>query len=442
VKGNIALLGAKMAQRASRMIGKGGGNIPGVVAKKIDPSLLHTLAKQVENVIVITGTNGKTTTSNLLAGILREDGEDVVHNAEGNNLLSGVTTSFIMKANINKKMKKKYKYAVLEVDEANVPLVVSQVNPKFVIVNNFFRDQLNRYGEIDTLVEKIKGAVQKTKATLVLNGDDPFVMRIGLSENKKVYFGLMEEAYAFDQYSMNESKFCPTCGKELMYSYVHYGQLGFYKCSCGFERPKAKYEVAAISDDMTFSIKKETYQLGIGGTYNVYNALGAIACAKEFGIEELVIKKALKDYQATNGRMQEFQIGNSLSLLNLAKNQVGADISISEMVKGEESKQILFVLNDLAHDSEDISWIWDADFERLTKANISRIICSGTRADDMALRVSYAGVDKDKIVVIPNMEMAVDEAIKMDGKTFMLPTYTGLIPIRKHLIKKQAIQEK
>lgn len=433
---SIAVIGAKTAQRASRLIGKGGGNIPGIVAKKIDPSILKALSKQVENIIVITGTNGKTTTSNLLANILRVSGEEIIHNAEGNNLASGILASFIVKADLRGKMKKPYKYAVLEVDEGNVPLVVSQVNPKFVIVNNFFRDQLNRYGEIDTLVEKIKEAVKKTDATLILNADDPFVMRIGLLDNPKIYFGLEQDAYAFDQYSMNESKFCPTCGKELVYSYVHYGQLGFYSCDCGFARPQAEYEVSSISSDMSFSVKGETYELGIGGTYNVYNAIGAIACAKEFGVEDDVVRVALKSYEASNGRMQEFVLGDAKCQLNLVKNQVGADISISEMLHGEEEKQMVFFLNDLDHDSADISWIWDTDYERLAGTPTKQIICSGTRAADMALRIKYAGVDESKIVVISKVEEAIDAALSMGGRVFLNPTYTALSPVQKHLERR------
>lgn len=436
MRASIAIVGAKAAQRASRVIGKGGGNIPGIVAKRIDPTILRTLSEQVENIVVITGTNGKTTTSNLLANILKEAGEEIIHNAEGNNLVSGIIAAFIVKANAAGKMKKPYKYAVLEVDEGNVPLVVRQVKPKFVIVNNFFRDQLNRYGEIDTLVDKIKAAVKETDATLILNADDPFVMRIGLLENPQIYFGLKQHAYAFDQYSMNESKFCPTCGNELKYSYVHYGQLGYYACGCGFKRPDADYEVTKISDDMRFAVKGKDYQLGIGGTYNVYNAIGAIACAKEFGVGDEVIKTALKAYEASNGRMQEFKIGEATCLLNLAKNQVGADISISEMLRGDDEKQIVFFLNDLDHDSADISWIWDTDYERLAGSPIKRVICSGTRAADMALRIKYAGVDENKITVLSKVEEAIDEALTMSGRTFFNPTYTALSPVQKHLEKK------
>lgn len=438
MKANVAVASAKLAKRASKMIGKGGGNIPGIVARKIDDDILKTLAQQVENIIVITGTNGKTTTSNLLAGILQEAGEEIIHNAEGNNLITGIITSFIDKTNIGSKLKKPYKYAVLEVDEGNVPMVVRQVNPKYIIVNNFFRDQLNRYGEIDTIVNKIKDAAEKSGATLILNADDPFVMRIGLLENEKVYFGLKKQAYEFDQYSMNESKFCPTCGSELEYSYVHYGQLGFYKCGCGFERPEVDYEVLKINDDMSFSVENAQYQLGINGTYNVYNAVGAIACAKEFGIAEEVIYEALKKYQASNGRMQRFEIGQVTCMLNLAKNQVGADISISEMLRDTSEKQILYVLNDLDHDSEDISWIWDTDYERLKHTPIQKVICSGTRAYDMALRLKYAGIHYDKIAIYPEVTEAIDEVLKGGGNAYFLPTYTGLSPVQKHLVKREA----
>lgn len=437
MRANVAVVSGKLAKQASKMIGKGGGNIPGIVARKIDVGILKTLSQQVENIIVITGTNGKTTTSNLLAGIFQEAGEEIVHNAEGNNLITGIITAFIDKTSVGGKLRKPYKYAVLEVDEGNVPMVVSQVSPKYIIVNNFFRDQLNRYGEIDTIVQKIKDAAEKSKATLILNADDPFVMRIGLLKNEKVFFGLKKNAYEFDQYSMNESKFCPTCGNELVYTFVHYGQLGFYKCQCGFERPKVDYEVSKINDNMSFSVEKTPYQLGISGTYNVYNAIGAVACAREFGIEEEIIYEALKNYQASNGRMQRFEIGQMTCMLNLAKNQVGADISISEMLRDSSEKQIVYVLNDLDHDSEDISWIWDTDYERLAHTPIKKVVCSGTRAYDMALRLKYAGIQSEKITIIPEVTDAIDEILKGEGNAYILPTYTGLNPVQRHLVKRE-----
>lgn len=436
MKTNLAILGAKGVRKASQMIGFGGGDMPGRIARKIDKGVLQKLAEQVENIIVITGTNGKTTTSNLLANILKESGEEIIHNAEGNNLITGITTAFITKSGINNKLDKEYKYAVLEVDEGNVPLVVKETKPKYVIVNNFFRDQLNRFGEIDTIVEKIKMAIRKSKASLILNADDPFVMRIGLLEREKVFFGLKQGSYSFDQYTTNESKFCPQCGEELEYDYIHYGQLGFFKCSCGFKRAECKYEVSAIREDMSFDLGEEIYKLGIGGTYNVYNALGAIACAKEFGIKEEAIKKALSSYEANNGRMQEYKVGNSTYLLNLAKNQVSSDISISDVMKSDGEKQIVFILNDLDHDSADVSWIWDADYERLTETGISRIICSGTRAYDMAVRVKYAGIPEEKIVVVENIEESIEKAFEIESKTYILPTYTALSPSKKYLDKK------
>lgn len=437
MKDRIVIAVSKTARKASRMLGKGGGDIPGRISRKAYPSLLKNLAATVDNVIVITGTNGKTTTSNLLASILKEAGHDIINNSEGNNLITGITSSFVVNAKSKNKMKKDFKYAVLEVDEANMPKVVAETNPKYMIVNNFFRDQLNRYGEIDTIVEKVKDSAKNSDATLILNTDDPFVMRIGLLENKKVFFGLTKGAYKFDQYSMNESKFCPKCGTKLEYDHVHYGQLGFYKCACGFQRAKAQYEVTHIDDQMNFEMGKDKYKLGIDGTYNVYNALGAIACAKEMGIPNEAIEKALREYQVNNGRMQTIQIGETKCSLNLAKNQVGADISISEMVKDPEEKQLLFLLNDLDHDSADISWIWDADFERLKGTVIEKVVCAGTRAEDMALRVKYAGVPKENIVVINELEKAVDELLKSKTKAYCLPTYTGLDPMRKYLEKKQ-----
>lgn len=432
----VAIIVAKLAKKSSQLLGKGGGNIPGVVARKIDRSILKTLSEQVDKTIIITGTNGKTTASNLMGAILTASGEAIIHNKEGNNLLTGITASFVNQAKWTGKLNNNYRYAVLEVDEANVPLVLQELSPSYVIVNNFFEDQLDRVGELKDLIDKVKNAIEKTNATLVLNGDDPLVMQMSLLPNDKIYFGVHQNAYSFQSYANQVASFCPVCAKELHYSHKHYGHLGHYECECGFRRPKMDVETRAMFDDMNFHISDEQYQLQIDGVYNIYNALGPIALAKAEGFSQKQISTGLQSFTSLDGRMQTYTINGADRLVNLVKNAAGLDISLSEALKHEEEKQIVIFLNDLAHDAQDISWIWDTNLERIKDANVTRVICSGIRALDMAVRMKYAGIDEDKLVIEESVEKAIDEALKYREKTFFFPTYTALNTVNKILDTK------
>lgn len=433
----MAIVLAKLAKKTSQWLGKGGGNIPGVVARKIDPDILKTLSKQVEKIIIVTGTNGKTTASNLLAAILSQTGEPMIHNKEGNNLLTGVTASFITHASWTGKLKKNVRYAVFEVDESYVALVVRELTPAYVLINNFFRDQLDRVGEMDALISKMKNALIDVNTTLVLNGDDPFVMQMQTLEKRKIYFGIYKDAYQFGSFSLTETMACPHCHKELSYSHIHYGHLGYYQCSCRYSRPAPDIEATKIADDMQFEINhEEKYELSIDGVYNIYNALGPIAIAKAENISHEQIYNGLRSFKPVKGRMQTNMINGAPRLINLVKNAAGLDLSLSEALKHHEKMQLVFFLTDLVHDSQDISWIWDADLERIEQADVTRIICSGTRALDMAVRFKYAGIEEEKLIIEESIEKAIDEALKQQEKTFFFATYSALKPVQQLLEKR------
>jgi UDP-N-acetylmuramyl tripeptide synthase len=442
MKSNVAILSGKFAEKVSRTIGYDGTNIPGVVARKIAPDLLKTLANQVEHLILITGTNGKTTTSNLLASILRAAGKLVFNNEEGANLITGITASFVKHARISGTVP--YKYTVIEVDEAALSQVAKQVQPEMVVCTNFFRDQLDRFGEIDTLINTVSEALMPMETKLVLNGDDPLVMRLNKLQKNTVFFGMNKKVEGFHQYNVSESKFCPDCGNELLYEAIHYGQLGHYSCSCGFKRPTPMYEVDTLSlgHATSFTVNDFAYHLPIDGIHNVYNALAAIACAKELGIENADIEKGFLSYEASNGRMQTFEYKGTPYILNLVKNPAGMNITLSQLLMDEEGKQIGIILNDLKYDGTDISWIWDADFEQLNRPDVKTVVCAGTRAHDLALRIKYAGVDANKIIILRSYDEVVDYCIEHPMKTFLLPNYTALDPIRKKLGSKIAQKSK
>ncbi|WP_027416618.1 Mur ligase family protein [Aneurinibacillus terranovensis] len=442
MKSNVAILSGKFAGKVSRTLGNDATNIPGVIARKIAPDLLKTLANQIEHLILITGTNGKTTTSNILASILRAAGKSVFNNEEGANLITGITACFVKHAKISGTLS--YKYAVIEVDEAALSQVAKQVQPEMMVCTNFFRDQLDRFGEIDTLINTVRKAIIPLHTKLVLNGDDPLVMRLNKLEKKTVFFGMNKNVKGFQLHGVSESKFCPDCGNELHYEAIYYGQLGYYSCSCGFKRPIPTYEIDSLhlGHAPSFSINNFTFHIPISGIHNVYNALAAIACAKELGIENTDIEKGLLAYEASNGRMQSFEYKGVPYILNLVKNPAGMNITLAQLLMDYEDKQIAIILNDLKYDGTDISWIWDADLEQLNREDIKKVICGGTRAHDLALRIKYAGIDTNKIVILTSYDEVVDYCIQHSMKTFLLPNYTALTPIRKKLVSKMIQKSK
>ena len=432
----MSILAAKMAQKASRLLNKSGSNIPGVIARKIDKNILKKLAEKTEKIIFISGTNGKTTTSQIVAHIFKENGYRIIHNSKGSNMITGITTAFI--DNESLLSDKKADVAVIEIDEGSIERVTKEIHPDLMVFTNFFRDQLDRFGEIDILVNKIGESLKKTNAKLILNADDPFVSRLGRIGMKADYFGLGKEAFPFEQHNMIESTFCPECGEPLNYSYTHYGQLGHYHCSCGFGRQTPKYELLhlEVGKGLRFKTNVGTFSLPILGSYNAINALAAISVCLEFGLSAEQIQKSLDSFYVENGRMEWFENGEKQIVLNLAKNPAGVNVSLSESNYNNEKRQYLLVLNDLAYDGRDVSWIWDADYEKINASLTDRVICSGLRAEDMAVRVKYAGIPEDKIMIINNIEEAVDELIKKPMNAYVVPNYTALEPTRKALVKR------
>ncbi|NEW05851.1 DUF1727 domain-containing protein [Paenibacillus sp. SYP-B3998] len=432
LKKKMAILSGKTFGKLSRLLGNQGSSLPGAVALKIDPDILTKLSKQINQFIFITGTNGKTTTSNLLAHLLRSTGKKILNNSEGSNMMSGITACLINQSSLFGNLK--YDYAVLEVDEASMPAIIKQVAPQMVVITNFFRDQLDRYGEIDILIKDIKNAIDPIDTKLVLNADDPLVVRLSLVGKDRVFYGLNKGAYHFGDYGMSDSKYCATCGEELQYDHIHFSQLGVYNCSCGFKRPIPHYEIDYIqSNPLSFKLRDEIYHMNISGAYNAYNALAAISCAAEIGIQSLEIKEFLNKYESDNGRMQLYDHKGYPYIVNLNKNPSGTNVSLSEILSTQHNKQIVFFINDYIADGEDVSWIWDVDFECLQREDITRIICSGRRAADIALRLKYACVDHNKVIKIPSIEKAIQYTFDHPMPTYLLPTYTALQQVKHYM---------
>ncbi|MGQ9513007.1 MurT ligase domain-containing protein [Thermodesulfitimonas sp.] len=439
-----AILIGKGAYHLSRIGGGRGSSLPGLVALRLYPEMLGAFARQARcGAVMVTGTNGKTTTNNMLARVLEAEGARVVANREGANLVTGVTTAFIRASSIGGRVG--YDWAVLEVDEAAFPRVAEVVRPRLVVVTNFFRDQLDRYGELDKTVSFIRSTVAKLPATkLVLNADDPLVTMLADTGREVLFFGLGaptrgEEA----QGTTREARFCPYCGQEFTYDYYHYSQLGAYRCSgCGFARPRAQVEALSVQtlNGVTRSVVRVrdevlTLTLPTPGFYNVYNALAVFGVGLWLGIAPEKVAASLHRYVPATGRLQEFVYKGRPVYLNLVKNPAGFNESLNLLTASPEPKDVFIALNDNDADGRDISWIWDVDFERLeNRKEILRFVCAGRRAEEMALRLKYAGIAVQKIETCSHFAAGVRRALEGYGSiVYLLATYTALWPVEKIL---------
>ena len=446
----LAVVLARLAFSLSRLLGRGkGSSLPGMVALRICPGALKTLAGRVRRgVIVVTGTNGKTTTNNMIARIIAGAGYRVAANLEGANLIPGVTAALIKKASLSGRLD--CDYACLEVDEAAFPAVCAQVRPDLVVVTNFFRDQLDRYGELDSTIKYIRSALEKLPSgKLALNADDPLVAQLQTAgaDKQVVFYGFGEKAVRRlngEREGVKEARFCPFCGSPLVYDYYQYGQLGNYRCPrCAFARPRAGVEAVRIRMAGNSSCLVVTpdgppvpLTLPVSGLYNLYNSLAAISAGLLIGVEVKEAAGALQDYTPATGRMERYSYLGKAILLNLVKNPAGFNESLTILREAESRFDVFIAINDNAADGRDVSWLWDVDFEILQdcRRQVNCFVCSGTRAAEMGVRLKYAGVPADQITVEADLDAAVDRILSAPGHAaYVLATYTALWPVEKKL---------
>ncbi|WP_144597531.1 MurT ligase domain-containing protein [Bacillus cereus] len=432
----LGLIVGKLAGYGSKKFGFNGSNIPGKITNYLYKNALQKLAAQVETVVLVTGTNGKTTTCNLVSSIFKSNKSEYISNTEGSNLLEGITSAFMKKCNIRGKIQG-VKIAVLEVDELTMTEVLKQIQPQLIVVTNIFRDQLDRYGEINTLISKVQTAIHSSDASLLLNGDDPYSRHFTKEKNKTMYFGLKKNVGDFHKSNIRDSVYC-CCGRLLKYIYTHYGHLGKYYCSCSMSSPVLDLEVTSIQsqNDLTITVQNQSYTSNLKGEYNAYNMLTAIKIGEFLGFSYEQIDKGLREYHPSNGRMQQFFIAQNIYHLNLAKNPQGMNCTVDYCIQNKGITQYVFILNDLLADGKDISWIWDVDYELLANSNVNQIICAGTRAYDLAVRLKYAGVSVNRIRVIPNISAAIENSIEAGNETSVISNYTGLNAARQFLSTK------
>ncbi|MDQ5825303.1 MAG: MurT ligase domain-containing protein [Chloroflexota bacterium] len=474
---NPALVAAVAAGKASalatRLMGRGGGTaLPGLVAHTIYPSVLRALTSQLpEGSLMVTGTNGKTTTSRMLGSILEAAGLDPLHNRSGSNLERGLVSTMVDAATPAGGLPGSLRAGLFEVDEAALPNVISAIRPRVALFNNLFRDQLDRYGEIDTVYRKWRDALpaMRPRSTVVLNADDPAIAALTLAPDlrAKVFtFGIDDPRYALDALPhAADSISCPRCNSRLEYSLILLGHLGHWRCpECGLERPTLDVGAKQVKLNGTESseLHLETpsgpmqVTLHVPGLYNAYNGLAAVSAALAFGVAPQYIKEGLDRFTAAFGRIERVSIPNSDDnslLMALVKNPVGFNEVLRMLFPLEERegfspaapKHLMIVINDLFADGRDVSWLWDVDFEILS-ANpgmVGRVQVSGIRAGDMAVRLKYAGVDPQLISINVEIPGALEEAIRAlrAGETlYVLPTYTAMLAFRKMLYEKGWVQ--
>jgi UDP-N-acetylmuramyl tripeptide synthase len=482
----VAAIGAgKAAGLASRVLRAGGGTtLPGVVARRIDPDALRQLSAGLPGgVMVVGGTNGKTTTTRMIAALLAADARRVLHNRAGANLVTGLTTTALAGSSLSGRVRADM--GLFETDEAALPQALAETRPRLVLLHNLFRDQLDRYGEVDTIAAKWRAALERLPAgaTVLLNADDPAVAALGEGLAARVcYYGLEDTRHAGGGAThFADSQFCRRCGAPYTYSALFYAHIGHYACpQCGAHRPAPDFRLERLDLDGTaasrllISFPAELARAGAGagylelrlplpGLYNALNALAAAAAGLLLGVPPARIRDTLESFSAAFGRIERIDAAGRPLLMALIKNPVGASETVRMLTSGqqieneelrkenssstESSSQfsilhsqlhLLVAINDKHADGTDVSWLWDADFERLA-GRVAGAVVSGTRAADMAVRLKYAGVEPALVVAEPDLARALDLALARlpAGATlYALPTYTAMLELRADLARR------
>jgi len=429
---------ARVVGRLSRVAGVGGGTtFPGKLLSKLDPGAVDRLAARLPlGSALISATNGKTTTAAMTAEILRGRLR-LAHNSSGANLVSGVASTLLDARDAQ--------LGLFEVDEAAFPEVAGRVRPRAVCLGNLFRDQLDRYGELEHVAARWRAAVGAlpADAALAVNGDDPQLGDLVRERPDAVVFGVDDPSVALPALPhAADSKYCVRCGTPYEYSEAYVGHLGAYRCpACGNARPPLQVVARGIRLDGIESVgfRLETpdgardVRLRVPGLYNVYNALAAAALARLLGASLEEIVAGLERFGAAFGRFERIAIGDRRLLMLLIKNPAGANEAVRTIVDGAPPSLAVVALNDAIADGRDVSWIWDVDFEPLL-SGLGRLVATGDRAAELALRFKYAGMDPDAIEVIPSLEQALDRGLELTppgDELVVLPTYTAMLALRK-----------
>ena len=440
LKTTLGILAGKTAHFFLSKLGRG-STLPGKIALQFDQDILDSLAQDYE-IVVVTGTNGKTLTTALTVGILQEAYGQVTTNTSGANMITGITATFLSA----KKSKNGKKVAVLEIDEASLVRVTEFIKPSLIVFTNIFRDQMDRYGEIYTTYQMIlDGAAKAPKATILANGDSPLFHSRKTINPVKYYGFATEEGQPQLAHYNTEGILCPHCHQILRYKMNTYANLGSYIClNCDFQRPALDYQLTELKEitntSSSFVIDGQTYKINIGGLYNIYNALAAVSVAEFFGISPDTIKVGFDKSKAVFGRQETFKVGEKDCTLVLIKNPVGATQAIEMMKLAPYDFSLSVLLNANYADGIDTSWIWDADFEQIQNMDITQIFASGVRASEMARRLRVTGYDEEKIEEVTHLEALLAAIEKQESQhAYILATYTAMLELREILAQRQAV---
>lgn len=406
----------------------------------LDENIIKTIGENCGKTAFVTGTNGTTTTTNILNHILEHD----------NSVISNVSES-----NMDKSEHKtvvydgcaKYDWGIFKVDMAAMPLVSKLINPDYIIVTNFFRSQLDKYGAEEYTINSVHESI-KPETTLILNGDDPSTLYFDDLNNEKIYYSKNHSDFSQRNTHVEDLIFCPKCGARLEYEYINYGNIGKYHCpNCGVKNPISDYTVTdvGINEEGKFEFevnKKGQIVLNLLGSYNLYNTIAAISIARKEDIDCETIKNQIEGIESEKGRMEEFEINGNKVVLSISKNPVSLTEVLKAATLDPSEKSLMIILNDSEIDGEDISWIWDADFSDILKTgNIDNFYCGGSRAEDMAIRLKYEDFDLDKIKLCPSkcsMENSIEDLLNEEGNNskYIIGTQSAVPQARKILVDK------
>ena len=428
---------ARLVGRLSRAAGRGGGTtLPGKLVWKLDPAAVDALAARLhQGVALVSATNGKTTTTAMASAILAPT-RTLAWNNSGANLASGITSTLLNADGAD--------LGLLEVDEFALPEVMRRTHPRVVCLGNLFRDQLDRYGELEHIAERWRAAVAglDREATLLANADDPLVAALAEGRRNTLLFGVDDPRRARTGLQhASDSKYCIRCGHPYRYDAVYVGHLGDYRCeACGHARPPLDVVAREIEPDGLDGVSFELHapdgslrvRLGVPGLYNVYNALAAASLALSLDVALDDVVAGLERFQAAFGRFERFSVGDRGFLLLLVKNPAGANEALRTLEEGGVPPALVVALNDRIADGRDVSWIWDVDFEPVLEG-AERIVVSGERAAELALRFTYAGFPRERLELLPGLEAALDRGLELTppgGELAVLPTYTAMLELR------------
>lgn len=434
MKNFFIILAMKILNLILKICHKNGGNFLGKIAYDWNPEIFKYFKVDCP-VIAVSATNGKTMTNNCIGYTLKTAGNKVISNVEGNNMETGILSTILKNCTLTGKIKADY--LVFEVDESYIPVVFKDFRLDTLVILNFFRDQLDRNGEVESLILRINEFLKTYNGNLILNNDDPNVSRLGQANpnNKNIYYFSVDK-YQFATEHIKEAgegKFCPFCKTRLEYEYYQYSHVGKFKCpNCNFGDNKI-YKLATNVDlkNRCFDIDGNTYKINGNSIYLIYNYTAVYSVCSLYDISNDVVKKAFSTFTLNNGRLEEIKIIDVPTIINLAKNPTGSNVSLRILNEDDSEKELLFVLNDNIADGFDVSWIWDINFNNLN--NVTRIITSGTRAYDIAIRIKTSGFTAEKIEPYLNLEDAVKALYKTDIKKYVIANYTSLQPTRHEL---------